>query len=251
MKQSGGGSSVAEIIKKAEKEIAAGDLGRARTLLENAQKTEPNNEYINAILERVMFLESRDDEPPTHLAQGAAIEHELAIAQMTEKLVQEDEVQIQVKRLTKMAHDQFEHGSYDSAFDSLMNAFILDPLSKEVAQAESVIVPAIELMKKRGTLSVAADENHPTTTQILQRGLAPNGPVSSDPVSRLDQLKQQKEQERLAREREMWRKASGAPRIADMDDDPISAADSQLVPPIPQKHKDGLFSRLRGGLHIG
>jgi len=251
MRQSGGGSSVAEIIKKAEKQIAAGDLGRARTLLENAQKTEPHNEYINAILERVVFLEAREEEPPAQNAPGAAIEHEIAIAQVAEQMVQEDEVQIQVKRLTKMAHDQFEHGSYDSAFDSLMNAFILDPLSKEVAQAESVIVPAIELMKKRGTLSVTSDENRPTTTQILQRGLSPNGPISSDPVSRLDQLKQQKEQERLMREREMWRKASGAPRMADADDDPISAADAQLVPPTPQKHRDGLFSRLRGGLHIG
>ncbi len=251
MRQARASSAVTEIIKKAEKHIAAGDLGRAKALLEDAQKTEPDNEYIIAIFERVMLLDSRDEDAPAHELLIPQVEHEVTVPQPAHILLPEDEVQQQVKHLTTMARDLFERGSFDSAFDSLMKAFMLDPLSKDVAREESVIVPAFELMKKRGTLTSPANESRPTTTQILQRGLASGGSGSnpSDQTSRLDQLKQQKEQERSVREREMWRKASGAPRLAGMEDDAVSEA--QFVPPTPQKQKDGIFSRLRGGLHIG
>ena len=251
MRQARASSTVTEIIKKAEKHIAAGDLNRAKTLLEDAQKTDPENEYINAIFERVMLLDSREGETPVHELQTLPAEHVATVPPPVHAVLPEDEVQKQVKHLTTMARDLFERGSFDSAFDSLMKAFMLDPLSKDVAREESVIVPAFELMKKRGTLTASANESRPTTTQILQRGLASGGSGSnpSGPTSRLDQLKQQKEQERMTREREMWRKASGTTRLAGMEDD--AALESQFVPPTPQKQKDGLFSRLRGGLHIG
>ncbi len=244
-------NNVTEIIKKAEKHIASGDLGRAKTLLEDAQKTDPDNEYINAIFERVLLLNSRGEETPAQENQARQIEDEVTASQPVHALLPEDEVQVQVKRLTSMARDLFERGSYDSAFDSLMRAYMLDPLSKDVAREESVIVPAFELMKKRGTIATTMDEPRPTTAQILQRGLASGGSGSSGQVSRLDQLKQQKEQERMVREREMWRKASGTPRLVEMEDDPVSSSEPQFVAPTPQKQKDGIFSRLRGGLHIG
>lgn len=234
-------SHVKEIIKKAEKHIAAGELDRAKSLLDDAHVKEPGNEYINAILERVMLLGARGDEP--QVAET-----------MTELPPQaEDEVQSQVRRLTAMAHDLYERGSYDTAFDSLMKAYLLDPLSKDVVREESVIVPAFELMKKRGTITTQQTETRPTTAQILQKSLSTGGSGPSVPgqMSRLDQLKQQKEQERLAREREMWRKASDAPRITDMDADFSSAAEPQAAPPVPQKPKDGILSRLRGGFHAG
>ncbi len=242
-------SRVTEIIKKAEKHISAGDLDRAKSLLEDAQRTEPNNEYINAILERVVLLGTRDDSAPAQELQAL---QEAAVLP-TAAAPPEDDVQHQVKQLTVMAHDLFERGSYDSAFDSLMKAFMLDPLSKDVAREETVIVPAFELMKKRGTLAPVSDESRPTTAQLLQRGLANGGPGSgsSGQLSRLEQLKLQKEQERSAREREMWRKASGTPRISEIEEDAATAAEGEFVPPSPQKTKDGIFSRLRGGLHLG
>ena len=242
MRPTSGTSRVKETIKKAEKHIAAGELDRAKNLLEDAHAKEPGNEYINAILERVMLLGTRVEEPPV-----------VAEAKAESPVEVEDEVQTQVKRLTAMAHDLYERGSYDTAFDSLMKAFMLDPLSKDVVREESVIVPAFELMKKRGTLTTQQIESRPTTAQILQQGLSAqvNVPSTATQVSRLDQLKHQKEQERLALEREMWRKASEIPRISEVEGDFSTAAEPQVVPTSLEKPKEGLLSRLRGGFHIG
>ena len=249
MKPAGATSHVREIIRKAEKHISAGELDSATKLLEDAKQTDPNNEYIGAILERVMLLSSRDGAASAHEVESHRIEPTVSVSLPKPTELPADNVQIQVQRLTAMAHNLYERGSYDTAFESLMKAYMLDPLSTDVEREESVIVPAFELMQKRGTMGSQADSVRPTVAQLLQQGLASNvpAPAVSGELSRIDQLKQQKEQERVASERAMWRKASEAPHAPETDED--STSDPHLVSPAAPKHRDGIFARLRGGFH--
>ena len=66
------------------------------------------------------------------------------------------ELQARVKRLTNVAINLFERGSYETAFDSLMKAYLLDPTSTYVMNCERTLLPAIELMRKRGTITSPA-----------------------------------------------------------------------------------------------
>jgi hypothetical protein len=237
--------NVSDTIRKAEKHIAGGNLEKAKQLLEQARQNEPNNEYIEAILERVTLLGLREEEPPAETSGAPASTPAIPVAAAV------DEVARQVQQLTSMARDLYAHGSVETAFESLMNAYMLDPLSREVVQAEQLILPAVEMMRKRGTVTVQKEAAPPTTAQILRQSVAASG-SSPSPMSRLDQLKQQKEHERLLKERAMWRKASEAPRALETEDDPAaSAAEPQLVPPSPVKHRDGLLSKLWSGKRLG
>lgn len=253
MRSTGVSRSVSEIIRKAEKQIAGGKLASAKQLLEDAQKNDPNNEYINAILERVMVLGLREEDasmPASEAPKDTSTEPAVKVDPEGQPA---EDVQSQVKQLTSIARDLYERGSVETAFESLMNAYMLDPLSRDVAQAETLIVPAFEMMKKRGTITVQQTGIAPTTAQILQQSIAGNGSEGqpSAPTSRLDQLKQQKEQERLVRERAMWRKASEAPKLAEAEDGTTaSASDPQMVPPSPPKHKERLLSKLWAGKRL-
>ena len=154
-------SGVSELIRRAEKHIKAGNLSRASDLLSNARSLEPANEYIGAIMERIAL---RERAPGTMTAtpntQAAAL---LQAAQ--------NDLQQQVKRLTADARSLFERGAYVTAFDTLMKAYLLDPLSADVMKTEELIVPAFEQVRKRGTLLSPAPVQ-PGTAQILRQHLA-------------------------------------------------------------------------------
>jgi hypothetical protein len=250
MRSTKGTRHVSEIIRKAEKQIAGGNLAKAKQLLEDARKNEPNNEYIEAILERVTLLGLREEETPV---QASDVSQETPGAPAVKPVEVMEDVASRVKQLTSVARDLYARGSVEPAFDSLMNAFMLDPLSRDVAQVESLILPAFEMMKKRGSVTIQQEVAPPTTAQILQQSVLKGGSSGRETsqLSRLEQLKQQKEQERLVKERAMWRKASEAPRLAEADDEAaISASEPQLVPPSPVKHRDGLLSRFWNGKQL-
>lgn len=234
-----GGAS--EFIRAAERSIAAGDLNLALQQIANARSIDPSNEYLDAIVERIDLLASRR----APVGKNGFLQVPLAQAQEPEQMT--PELQARVKRLTNVAINLFERGSYETAFDSLMKAYLLDPTSTYVMNCEKTLLPAIELMRKRGTISPQATLQAASQQSPAQQA-SPQQP-NADEDTRLEILKRQKEAERQEKERAVWRDASRPfDSIARKVEPPKNA------PPDPgtsSRQTGGFFTKLRGGKLLG
>ena len=232
-------NSISEIIRQAEKQIASSNLDRARELLSQARFTYPGNEYITAILERIDLLEHQ---PVSASASQKAVSVSLPESAQAPPL---DTTAMQVKRLTKVACTLNARGSVGPAFESLMNAYLLDPLSPDVLAAEQVILPAVELMRERGMVTTQA----PTTAQLLHQHVS-SGASGQNTEQRLEMLKLAKEQEREEKERAIWRKASEAPhQSTEAPSGNQSEVNGATTP--SGKPQEGFFSKMRHGKLLG
>jgi len=104
------------------------------------------------------------------------------------------DVQSQVTRLTGAAEQYLKRGQSALAFDSLMEAYLLDPLNPLVVSCEKNVLPAWESFR-----------NKQSTT-----------PVSSQPMTdeqRLARLKAEREAVRQEKERKVWEQASRSPGV--------------------------------------
>ncbi len=99
------------------------------------------------------------------------------------------DVQSQITRLTGAAEQYLKRGQSALAFDSLMEAYLLDPLNPLVVSCEKNVLPAWEAFRNR----------------------QPSTPVTSPPMTdeqRLARLKAEREVIRHAKERKVWEQAS-------------------------------------------
>lgn len=161
-------NSVSEIIRSAEKQISAGNLQRAAALLSNARAIEPSNEYIAAILERITLV-GQSGETPGSASQAPA-------QRPVEPPPAPDDVAGQVKRLTADARGLYHRGAYQSAFDALTNAYLLDPASVDVQQTEALILPAFERMRMQRAGTVP-ESGRPSASQVIRDHLATETPA--------------------------------------------------------------------------
>jgi hypothetical protein len=230
---------VSEFIRAAERSIAAGDLNLALQQIANARSIDPKNEYLDAIVERIDLLAARRDP----VGKNGFLQASPLPVIEPEKLEMTPELQARVKRLTNVAINLFERGSYETAFDSLMKAYLLDPTSSYVMNCEKTLLPAIELMRKRGTIASpgmarAASPQDPSQNASQQ-------PASGNEDSRLEVLRREKEMERNEKERAMWRDASK----------PLDSITRKVEPPkngsSTSRQEGGFFSKLRGGKLLG
>jgi tetratricopeptide (TPR) repeat protein len=232
-----GGAS--EFIRAAERSIAAGDLNLALQQIANARSIDPKNEYLDAIVERIDLLATRKEPVGKNgFLQGAPL-----ASLEPEQFQLTPELQARVKRLTNVAINLFERGSYETAFDSLMKAYLLDPTSTYVMNCEKTLLPAIELMRKRGSIT------SPAKAQAASPQDAASQPDSGREESRLEILKREKEMERQEKERAMWRDASK----------PLDSITRKVEPSKNEsqnsgstsRQEGGFFSKLRGGKLLG
>jgi tetratricopeptide (TPR) repeat protein len=236
-----GGAS--EYIRAAERSIAAGDLNLALQQIANARSIDPQNEYLDAIIERIDLLASRRapvgksgflQVPPVPVPEPGR--HQIT-----------PELQARVKRLTNVAINLFERGSYETAFDSLMKAYLLDPSSTYVMNCEKTLLPAIELMRKRGT--IASPGTARAAAQQSPSQHAAGHESAGNEESRLETLRHQKDLERQEKERAMWRDASK----------PFDPTVKKVEPPkneppnsgTSSRQGGGFFTKLRGGKLLG
>lgn len=219
-----GGAS--EFIRAAERSIAAGDLNLALQQIANARSIDPQNEYLDAIVERIELLASRQ----APAAKGGFFQTPPAPVARRDQPPDTKELQARVKRLTNVAINLFERGSYEIAFDSLMKAYLLDPTSTYVMNCEKTLLPAIELMRKRGTIASAAQQ----APQQKAASLAPApGLAGSDPAG-LEALRHDA-QPTIQPE---------ARKIDPPKNDPGQSGTSS-------RQAGGFFTRLRGGKLLG
>jgi hypothetical protein len=105
-----------------------------------------------------------------------------------ESLLSPQEIRARVFQYTTTAHILLKQGLSEPAFDALMKAYLLDPVNPDVIACEKSVLPVWEDARRLRTAGTSAK---PLTDQ-----------------ERLQVLKAQKEGERLAKEREMWSRAS-------------------------------------------
>ena len=215
-----------ERVHQAEELIAAGNYESALEHLRAAQAEAPTNQYIPALVERTIAL-----------LYPSTVRREVASPPVQES---ESEASRRVQRLTLVARDLYERGSYEMAFQTLLKAFQLAPTSPYVLECQKTLAPAMELLRKRGTLSgvhvpfrrprLASDETETTDwrrriTATPQREREPRRDPQEE---RIAALRKMKETERRERELAMWRQASSPPRLQQKT---ASAAPASQAPP--------------------
>ncbi|MFN0159299.1 MAG: hypothetical protein ACKVRP_14660 [Bacteroidota bacterium] len=263
----GGGSerprfddSVVQLIRAAEKSIALQKFSYAKEQLSLAQTLDPKNEYITAILDRVNSMQK-----PTPSALSADPQRYLSVSVGPEFAsgIKNDEVsskdiQGRVRQLTNVAATFLEQGSYENAFDALMKAYLLDPVSPYVITCEKAVLPvwqrqhrpmsaspslASTLLRSERKTTMAPPEF--TSTPRLQGSLAGSDSSQND-HERLEALKLQKEMERQERDRAVWRQASNPPKLFGQTQAPPKNASQENNLEQPKQER-GLFAKLKLG----
>jgi hypothetical protein len=156
-------SSTTDLVRSAEKFIASGKFALAQEQLASAQVLDPDNQYIAAILDRIKALQQADPpvtvEPSSlsqetgtdsqrYLSVTVGTEFKNGVRSAEEKAAESpSQLQTRIRRLTNAADGFLESGSLKNAFESLMKAYLLDPMSPYVIACEKTILPAWEHMQ--------------------------------------------------------------------------------------------------------
>jgi hypothetical protein len=102
-------------------------------------------------------------------------------------------VQSQIIRLTGAAEQYLKRGQSALAFDSLMEAYLLDPLNPLVLSCEKDVLPAWEAFRNKQTSSTIP-------------------PTALSDQERLTRLRAERDATRREKERKVWEQASSTPR---------------------------------------
>jgi hypothetical protein len=97
-----------------------------------------------------------------------------------------------ILQLTSAARQLVKLGLSEAAFESLLKAYLMDPIHPQVLACEKIVLPAWELTRKHSRV---------------------NDGSSTPDDDRLRVLKARKEAERQEREKTVWEKASGKPKL--------------------------------------
>lgn len=238
-----------EIIRVAEKYIDAREFDLAMQKLSVAQRMEPDNIYITAIVERIHRMAAESSSGGRFLALTVGNVFEEGIKPEAEQARPAEDVDTQIRKLTTKASELIRRGAYETAFDSLMNAYFLDPVSPTLMESEKTLLPAIELMRRQKTGKEGSQRMSGLPSLPPSARKPDGGSLSAKDSQRLEELKRQKESERMERERAMWREASRLPRILEEMLEPVPPKDMDGPVPVvdEQKEPEGFFAKLRHG----
>jgi hypothetical protein len=223
-------SPVREAIGQAERHIAARQFGRAQECLADAWRLDPGNPYIPAIIERIEILQSmaRDESSKRSSSQRALRYLATTVgARYPEGLKPEPEDapdrDIRVHRLMTVALSLAERGSIEPAFQALKKGYLMDPQHPEVRTCADRIVPLWQARGGRLSLgelsSQSRAEDVPGAAAVEAQMIAAQRPPRAratpeeqrrrdSHAERLQNLLEQREKERRAREQAVWRAAS-------------------------------------------
>jgi len=251
-------------VRKAEHLIAAGEYELALQKLSNAQDLEPQNQYLPALIQRVTYLRNTAGQNSRPAARADSLSAE-----------SDHVIDSRVKRLTVVATNLFERGSYESAFQSLVKAFLLAPMHPHVVECQKTLQPAIRLLKERGSVigldivngtPVQPGDTSSTVFVGEGEGLLPDasdGPgllprqnhmARAMPAlheGRLEILKRQKERERSERERAMWREASGPLKVYGQRIESVGENNETPISKESVKPQTSFFAKLKQGKFLG
>lgn len=187
---------------------------------------------------------------------------------LTDEAAEAAKIESQVRRLTAVATNLFKRGSYEPAFESLMKAYLLDPTSPYVLACEKTLMPALEMMRRRGSFSTSDMSGSggqnvqlarlltemASKSRIREKEAKKNAPDKNSPLAdpakilqqqRVEALRQRHEQAKKEHELRMWREASDPPKVVGKNDAQPDSADKPG--PDSQQPPGGLLSKLKQG----
>jgi hypothetical protein len=252
---------VTEFIRAAESFVQSGKYAAALEQLARARKLEPENKYILAIMERVEDLHRNPPSPartivpedsiPSSLDSGHYLsitvgnEFEDGIRRETPPAPRSAPFDL-IRELTDVARGLAALGHVEPAFNALMRAYLIDPMSPDVIACEATVLP---LWNRAHNFDAPPASAMPSAQPVAAPIPTVQHPPSSkrprspqDDSQRIEVLKQQKELERLERERAAYRQASGVPRIFKLNpwDEYVSGE------PGSEEHTRNFLRRFRG-----
>ncbi|MDH3251801.1 MAG: hypothetical protein OEM41_03355 [Ignavibacteria bacterium] len=146
-------------IRDAERLIAAGEYEKALERLSIAQKLDPDNQYIMAIIDRIGALQAHRSIADLHpgviqipgsragdgryLNVTVGTEFDTGVLD-TSTVGASGEVQADIRALTMTAEVYLKQGLLNKAFEQLMQAYLLDPVHPAVMACEQHILPSWE-----------------------------------------------------------------------------------------------------------
>jgi len=165
--------AVSSLVRAAEDYLSVGNLSQAMEQLSQAKKLAPNNEIVRTIMEKVRTLQeaekrgsTRQELPGSDPALESGRFLSVTVGKQFEQGIrgegerpQESEatVRMRVRELTETAQILLNRGLRESAFDALMKAYLLDPLSPDVISCEKRILPLWEQAHQQGVSPKAAE----------------------------------------------------------------------------------------------
>jgi hypothetical protein len=134
---------ITQLISAAERHIELRDYDAALDNLAVAERIEPNNKSIHMIKELVKSLQAEKTKPSVlkrFLSVTIDPKSPTGISRDNETL--QNDIQRRIRSLTMTAEYFLSRGAIDNAFESLMYAYLLDPLSPDVLACEKRVLPA-------------------------------------------------------------------------------------------------------------
>ena len=159
-------SGVSEKIRQAEKLMGEGKFALAMEQLKLAQQLQPANQYILAIMERARLLEASatSEGPGRYLSVTVGNQFQTGIkSTRAEEPPSPEQTRLRIRELTETAEILLNRGLSESAFDTLMKAYLLDPLNPDVISTEKRVLPAWEMTQRQKPGTMSGNTSTPTT----------------------------------------------------------------------------------------
>lgn len=145
-------SSVSDIIRSAERFLSEGRYDVALEQLNQARGLDPSNQYIDAIIVRAQNLratrisptQGRDPALEGSRYLSVTVGKEFGGGIRPDEGGSADQIRLQIRQLTDTATVLLDRGLSENAFESLMKAYLLDPMNPDVIACESRVLPARE-----------------------------------------------------------------------------------------------------------
>ena len=239
--------SIAQLIGSAERFIGQQKFELARNQLEVARQLDPRNSYIGAIVDRLAELETIPKrQAPISLTPTIDPQSVTGMREST-AWVNPLQIQAQVRHLTSVAEKYLDEGSVENAFDTLMKAYLLDPVSPYVLSCEKTLLPAWENAHPSIPSHAAEGESMNSRRSVPGQFTAEGAPppaaeLDAEQQQRIETLKNRKELERQEREHALWREASRPSIVLNRP-----GADAPQPEDPGTQQPDGLFTKLKLG----
>ena len=198
-------NNASEVIRNAERLIQGQEYDKALEKLAAAQKLDPQNKYIMAIIDRIHVLQ---EDPNAFVVPVQLSSEEKA----------------QIRTLTDSAKRSIDKGNVQDAFDSLMDAFLIDPNNPAVMALEEMVIPEWEKIRANAGKRMNSTEMMEALSQLdsvdpgndqkainvfnLHDSLKTLPGTPNDNILSLEKQKQQEEAERFRRELSLWRRVN-------------------------------------------
>jgi thioredoxin-like negative regulator of GroEL len=150
---------VSQYVRTAEQLLDAGKYAMALEALSVAQELEPHNASIRAILDRVLMLEAQNSSRYLSVTVGDEFAGGVRTSE-DEAALSPQEIHARVKYLVDIADVFLDRGMTESALDSLLRAYLLDPLAPEVISSERRILPLLDIMRE-GSQKLSSETEGP------------------------------------------------------------------------------------------